>query len=168
MTVLFIWYFRKKNGVVIKNVPTCRHQIYVMRVCRQYRMVVKQYRHATCRHAQNGIIVHLIFSNKKIGVVIKTWRHADTICMSCVFVSNIGGGVKPCLHADMPTCRQYPMFHLENCCCYKNMTTCRHHMYICHVCLSAIYDGGQTLPTCRHVDMPTSQQWQYCLFHIFE
>ena len=135
--------------------PTCRHYMYVMFGCRQYRRGVKPCRHAdmptcrqypilhlktkdisglgskqaettnhwisqigkssmwatsggrgggeeympTCRHADSHRIVHLIFSCKKFRVVIKTCRHADTICISCFAVGNIGGG------QTMPTCR---------------------------------------------------------------
>ena len=61
-------------------------------------------------HADNGSIVHLTFSNKKIRVVIKTYRHVDTIFMSCLDVGNIGGGSN---HGDMPTCQ-----HAENILCF--------------------------------------------------
>ena len=77
--------------------PTCRHHMYIMFCCRQYRRgsnhadmpTCRQYPMVwggggggvggwrviytyilTCRHADNDRIVHLIFSNKKIGIVI--------------------------------------------------------------------------------------------------
>ena len=65
---------------------------YVNQVCRQ----------CVCEEGIYPDMATLQISNKNYEVVIKTCRHADTICMSCVFVSNIGVGSN---HADMPTCQ---------------------------------------------------------------
>ena len=60
----------------------------------------------TCRHADNDTIVHLIFSRKQSGLVVKTCRHANVISMLCAFVGDTG------VCQNMPICQQYPMIHM--------------------------------------------------------
>ena len=108
----------------------------------------------TCRHADNEIIAHGIFYKKKCGVVIKTCRHTDTICTSCMLVdSKGGGGVWGSKHADMPTLT-YDSYG------YKRVwrggggvNTCRHadNEIIAHGIF--LEKNGVVIKTCRHTDI---------------
>ena len=167
--------------------PTFRHHIYVMFGCRQYRRgqtmatisyVVGRVRGGgiyaqmmTCWHDENDSVVHLLVSNIKCWVVIKPYRHADAICMSCLVVGYIGrgsnhpdmpifqqyhmlwGGMNKCRHADMPTTTVLFIWHFrtEIWDCYKNMSTCRHQMYV----MFGYRQCRRGVKPCQHSEMLT-------------
>ena len=107
---------------------------------------------STCWHAYNDSLDHSKFPKKKIGV-IKTCWYTDTICMSCVFVGNIGGWST---HADMPTCRQYHMFHLkirEYIWVWAKQPTTRITDLLIEVNkICRQWMGQEYMPTCWHAD----------------
>ena len=97
-----------------QKMPTCRHYPMIHMDIKELEGEVGGEHMPACRHADNEIIAHRIFyRKKKVGLYSK---HAGIptscvhhVCLSAVKVGEKGGGSK---HADMPTCRHYPMIHM--------------------------------------------------------